>query len=240
MGRVIGSIIGSLLCAGLGVFAVVAIVMACVKRTTGWIVAGVVFLLLGIAGAGVIGVAGFKAFTDARKAQTTRKSVTSSDGWVRLQIPGSWSELPELGADASLKVGNKFAEQYLMIFTDPKSDFRGSLDSFSQLTTKRMLSKLADSSASGPTPLTINGFPAVRVRLEGTANSVRVVYLHTSVETPDGFHQILQWTLPSREKIAFPIFEEVASTFNLARPASVEPSSQPAVAPAIKGKRETF
>ncbi len=240
MGRMVGSIIGSLLCAGLGLFAVIAIIMACVKRTTGWIVAGVISVLLGLGGVGVIGVAGFKAFTDARKAQTMSKSVTSNDGWVRLQIPGSWNDLPELGADASLKVGNKFAEQYLMIFTDPKSDFRGTLDSFSQLTTKRMLSKLGDASASAPTSLTINGFRAVRVRMEGTANSVRVVYLHTSVETPDGFHQILQWTLPSREKTAFPVFEEVASTFNLARPAAGDLSSKPSVAPAIKGKRETF
>jgi hypothetical protein len=214
--------------------------MACVKRTTGWIVTGVIFVLLGLAGVGVIGIAAFKGFTDAKKAQTTRRTVTSSDGWVSLQVPGSWSDLPELGADASLKMGNKFAEQYLLLLTDPKSDFRGSLESFSELTAKRMLSKLTDSSASPPTPLTINGFRAMRVRLEGSTANVHVVYLRTCIETPDGFHQILQWTLPSREKTAFPIFEEVASTFNLARPATAAPSSTPAIAPAIKGKRETF
>ena len=50
-------------------------------------------------------------------------------------------------------------------------------------------------------------------RICGTANSLGLVYLHTSVELPDSYCQILCWTLKSKESTAFPIFEKVIPTF---------------------------
>jgi hypothetical protein len=217
MGRTVGMVIGFLLVIGFPVLAVVSIILACVKRTAGWVVAACIFSLMAMVMGGFFAVGVYNGFQRASKGQSVTKRVTSDDGWISLEVPSSWSNLPEIGKDSPLKMGNKFAEQYLMVFTDPRVDFRGTLPEFSKLTTGRMVTKLQDASASEPQSLTINGFPALRVRVEGTAGSVHVCYHHTSVETPDGMHQILQWTLASREAKAFPVFEKVAESFQVVK-----------------------
>jgi hypothetical protein len=50
---------------------------------------------------------------------------------------------------------------------------------------------------SGPMDLTIGGRHAVQVELEGAADGVRIVYVHTSIEGSEGFVEVIAWTLPS-------------------------------------------
>src|SRR5688572_27505182 len=76
-----------LLMAGVMVMGVVSIIMAFIRRTTGWIVAAIILGLLG-AGSLVVGVvfAG-RGFGQAIAQQSNPKTVVSDDGWVRLEIP---------------------------------------------------------------------------------------------------------------------------------------------------------
>lgn len=43
-----------------------------------------------------------------------------------MNVPGTWTKLPELNKQASLQVGNKRNEVYLIVITDTKAD----LDNF--------------------------------------------------------------------------------------------------------------
>lgn len=224
-----GSIISGLVCMGVGVFALIAIIVACIKRTKGWIITASIFVLLGLGSIVVVGAFAVRQVSQLAKAKNERVAVTSNDGWVRLKVPGSWHDMPSLNAGASIRYANPIAEEYITVFSDARSDFRGSLQDFVETVTTRMEQNLEGADLGEPKSLTINGFPAIQVRLSGTASKVPVVYLHTSVETPDGFHQLVQWTLPSKEGTAFPVFMEVANSFELARPATS--SSTP---PALK------
>src|SRR5437762_13824102 len=51
---------------------------------------------------------------------TERKEIASDDGKIKITVPGLWAKLPELNKRASLQVGNKSEEVYLMMMTDSK------------------------------------------------------------------------------------------------------------------------
>jgi len=229
MGKAFGIVIGGLLCFLGPLLAIAAIVFACIKRTKGWIITAVVICLLGVAGVGILFVNGVKQAWAEVKSGGSFKTVESKDGWVSLSVPSSWRQLDELHADAIVKVGNKFAEEYLVVLSDLRSDYAGTFEEFAKFTTTRMRDNLTDGTMTPPQPLTINGHRAQRTTIEGTAEKTRVCYLHTSIETPDGFHQILQWTLPSKKDKAFPKFEKVDVSFKVVKPRAPVEASKPKV-----------
>jgi uncharacterized protein DUF4190 len=71
-----------------------------------------------------------------QRLSTERREVASDDVKIRVTVPGTWTKLPELhkfatanpsvGGHASLQVGNKSKEVYLIVVTDAKTD----LDNF--------------------------------------------------------------------------------------------------------------
>jgi hypothetical protein len=61
-----------------------------------------------------------------QRLSTERKEIASDDGKIKVTVPGTWTKLPELNKQASLQVGNKSKEVYLIVITDTKAD----LDNF--------------------------------------------------------------------------------------------------------------
>jgi hypothetical protein len=134
-GYAVGAIVGVLLMLGVIGMGIVSIIMAFVRRTTGWIVAAIILSLLGAGGVLTGVVLAARGFGKAIAQQSKSKTVDSDDGWVRLEIPGTWSTVPELHDDASLKVGNKFREEYAVVLSEDKTDFDGTLDDYAKIAT---------------------------------------------------------------------------------------------------------
>ena len=134
-----------------------------------------------------------------QRLSTERKEIASDDGEKKVIIPGTRTKLPELNKQASLQVGNKRNEVYLMVITDAKTDLDNfTLEKHHQQTRDRMLQKMKSASAIEPISLTIDGHPALQDELSGTESGTNVVFLHTTVDDGDHFQQILAWTLKSR------------------------------------------
>jgi hypothetical protein len=113
---------------------------------------------------------------------TERKEM--ADGKIKIRVPGTWTKLPELNKQATLQVGDKSKEMYLIVITDAKADLGDfTLEKHHQLTRDRMLQKLKNASATEPVPLTIDGHPALQDQLSGTEKGTNVVFLHTTVTT---------------------------------------------------------
>src|SRR4030095_7295432 len=55
-----------------------------------------------------------------------RREIASDDRKIKVTVPGTWTKMPELNKQASLQVGNKSKEVYLIAITDAKTD----LDNF--------------------------------------------------------------------------------------------------------------
>lgn len=198
---------------------VVSIIMAFIRRTTGWIVAAIAFSVLGAGGllAGV--VLAVRGFSQVIAQQSKPKAAVSDDGWVRLQVPGSWDTLSELHDEASLKVGNRLREEYAIVISERKAGTGSTLDDFAKVATDVVHKNLGASAKIGPIEnVTAGAFAARRCRIEGTVDNLRAIYLHYSVETPEGFHQLIMWTLPEKEPVAWPAFERLARTFEVVTP----------------------
>jgi hypothetical protein len=149
-----------------------------------------------------------------QRLSTERKEIASDDGKIKVTVPGTWTKLPELNKQASLQVGNKSKEVYLIVITDTKVDLDNfTLEKHHQQTRDRMLQKMKNASATKPVSLTIDGHPVLQDELSGTEKGTNVVFLHTTVDDGDQFQQILAWTLKSRWQKQNELLREVTASF---------------------------
>src|SRR5213594_1759056 len=89
------------------------------------------------------------------RLSTERKEIASDDGKIKVTVPGTWTKLPELNKQASLQVGNKSTQMYLIVITDTKADLDNfTLEKHHQQTRDRMLQKMKNASDTEPVPLT--------------------------------------------------------------------------------------
>jgi hypothetical protein len=143
-----------------------------------------------------------------------RKEISSEDGNIKATVSGMWVKMPELNKEATLQVGYKRKEMYLIVLSEAKSDSQNlTLENHHQITRDRMLQKMKNASASEPVRLTIDGHPAMQDELSGTENGINVVFLHTTVDDGDHFQQILAWTLKSRWEQQNELLREITRTF---------------------------
>jgi hypothetical protein len=149
-----------------------------------------------------------------QRLSTERREIASDDGKIKVNVPGTWTKLPELNKQASLQVGNKSKEVYLIVITDTKTDLDNfTLEKDHQQVRDRMLQKMKNASGTQPVSLTIDGHPALQDELTGTEKGTNVVFLHTTVDDGDHFQQILAWTLKSRWQKQNELLREVTASF---------------------------
>jgi hypothetical protein len=123
-----------------------------------------------------------------QRLSTERKEIASDDGKRKVTVPGTWTKLAELNKQASLQVGNKSKEVYLVVITDTKADLENfTLEKHHQQTRDRILQKIKNASATEPVSLTIDDHPALQYELTGTEKGTNVVFLHTTVDDGDHF-----------------------------------------------------
>src|SRR6266436_8714343 len=97
------------------------------------------------------------------RLSTERQEIASDDGKIKVTVPGLWTKLPELNKKATLQVGDKSKETYLIVFSDAKADFPNlTLEKHHQITRDRMLQKMKNASATEPVSLTIDDHPALQ------------------------------------------------------------------------------
>ena len=144
-----------------------------------------------------------------------KQEIASDDGKIKVTVSGMWTKLPELNKQATLQVGYKSKEMYLIVITDTKAAVGDlTLEQHHQLTRDRMLQKLKNASASESVSLTIDSHPAVQDELSGTKDGTNVVFLHTTVDDSDHFQQILAWTLKSRWQQQNKLLREITRSFH--------------------------
>jgi hypothetical protein len=181
---------------------------------TAGLILGYIALVLGVMGIPLL-ISMIKSDRERlQRLSTERKEIVSDVGKMSVIIPGTWTKLPELNKQASLQVGNKSKEVYLIVITDAKTDLDGfTLEKHHQQTRDRMLQTMKNVSATEPVSLRIDDHPALQDELTGTENGTNVVFLHTTVDDGDHFQQILAWTLKSRWQKQNQLLREVTRSF---------------------------
>ena len=181
---------------------------------TGGLVLGYIALVLGIMGIPLL-VSMIQSDRERlQRLSTERKEIASDDGKIKVTVLGTWTKLPELNKQASLQVGDKSKQMYLIVITDAKADFDNlTLEKHHDLTRDRMFQKMKNASATQPVSLTIDGHLALQDEISGTEKGTNVVFLHTTVDDGDYLQQILAWTLKSRWQQQNQLLREITGTF---------------------------
>jgi hypothetical protein len=175
-----------------------------------WTVAGLIvwgsLVSLGIAGAQLAPEPGEEALT---------KTLVSDDARLSIRVPSSWVESDRLFKGASLQAEHEFEELYVVLVMNEAVDLDPSvgLQAFARLTREGILDSLENGRVNrGPVDLTIGGRQPVQVELEGAADGVRIVYVHTSIEVPEGFVEVIAWTLPSLIDETRPLLQTISGS----------------------------
>jgi len=149
--------------------------------------------------------------------------ITSPDGLTRMNLPSGWKQekAQELHDQAELQASDRANEMYVIVMSESKEDFRDmTVDKHSQSTRSALIERLESPEVSDPKPVTVSGLGGVQYEIRGGVDNLNIVYLHTTVESPTHFHQILAWTLKSRFDKNRGALDAVTHSFKEVAPAS--------------------
>lgn len=149
------------------------------------------------------------------KRQPATKVITSYDGGFQVTVPGGWKPDNTLHEEAELEVAHHGAKMYAVVLAESKEDFHEmTLQGHSDLTRGGLKENVTVEKETGPSSLIIDGHPALQYEIQAVVDNTKIVYLHTTVESPTHFYQILTWTIPSRYKKDPETIKKVATTFH--------------------------
>lgn len=219
IGMVIGAIIGILLLLGIPVLFIISVIKAIKQKTRGWIIisitTGVLSLIpLGIFSYGVYkGINKLDNYTNEKAKIPENREIVSLDSLCQITIPEHWILLENLHDEASMQVGNLLSEEYLIILSDHKMDFNGSLEDHVDVTLSTLVSNIENVNIEASEKTVINGFQAIKHKVTGSVDRTTIVYLQTTIEGNNAFYQIIAWTLPSKADKSMEVFNNTILTF---------------------------
>lgn len=140
--------------------------------------------------------------------------ITSSDGKSQITAPTTWKTTTDLNDKAELQASDTTNQMYLIVLTDSRANYsRMTLEDHSQETLGTLTRSMTSSTKIGPTRLTVNGNPAIQYEVRGEIKGLNVVYLHTTVQTTDNFHQIVAWTLQTTYDSKKDTLQDIVQSF---------------------------
>ncbi|HKY63611.1 MAG TPA: hypothetical protein VJR29_09345 [bacterium] len=132
------------------------------------------------------------------KGPATRK-IVSADGHFEITVPGGWKEEKSLNDSADLQASHRPSEMYIVVLSEPKADLdEMTLEGHSKLTRQALIDGVKKPQLSPAFAMKVGDMAALQYEIRGSMDGVNIVYLHTTAESPNYFHQILAWTVPSR------------------------------------------
>ncbi len=141
----------------------------------------------------------------------------SSAGDVKLRLPAELKPHDDLNAEASIQAADPAQEMYLLVITEPKRDLPAgvTLEKYRDAALSNITKSTKGVTPGEPIELKIQGHAAIQSTFTATVPEIepRIVYLLTTVESEQGFHQVLAWTLESLAEKNLPALKEVTASF---------------------------
>lgn len=161
----------------------------------------------------ILALAAASALTFGIHAQGSGHVVVDTDGATQITVPSTWTAL-ELNDVAEIEVGNGEESAYLIVINELKEDLFGwNLEKHSRVTLGGLLGTLAFPTVTGPKSVKVSGSPAVQYEIAGALEGQKIIYIHTTVDGPERFSQILAWTIPSRAGVVRPQLLKAIESF---------------------------
>ena len=136
----------------------------------------------------------------ATEGRSVTRTMTSDTGAISVRVPGSWRAELALNEEADIQASDSGTKSFLAVFVEPKSDFPAgtTITEFTQVARDSVIASLkGGSQPKAASHLKIKGMPAIRSHLFGAIGGQQVAYVHTAIETPTRYVQVVTWTLRS-------------------------------------------
>jgi Tfp pilus assembly protein PilE len=145
-----------------------------------------------------------------QQVAVNRQWVMAEDNLTKMRVPTSWKHHPEFTEVAGIEYANLQREQYLVVISEPKTDFTSNTDVFAynDLLQQNLRDSMENLQVKYLGEVKINGMNGLKYELRGEIDNVKIVYLQVALEGEGHFHQLLFWTLPSRWHSNLGLFEE--------------------------------
>ncbi len=152
-------------------------------------------LLFAVLGCSLVG----KIKEGIEKSQTPQVLI-STDGKFQLTVPGNWKTETVMNDAAKLQASNRFSELYTVVIRESKEDISETvdLDYYTEIVRGNLQKAAADVVMAEPVAVSINGYNARQFEASATVQNIKAKYIYAVLETPQGFYQIITWTLTSR------------------------------------------
>ena len=126
--------------------------------------------------------------------------LTSPDGKFQLTVPDGWSKTSDLHDKADIQAANKSKAMFVIVLIENQADLARdmTLDEFTEISRKSLMSKYGSPETSEIKSVLINGNDAKQYELKGTKDTAAVDLIVSTVKSPTNYTQILAWTLPSK------------------------------------------
>lgn len=138
---------------------------------------------------------------DDKNAVVLSERMFSDDQRVSIDLPKGWKAHSSLSDDASISAAHVSGATYALVIQESKPDFepRFSLSEYTQSIISLMKNNMKNGHAADSVrKLQVNGLAAEQAMLTGAVESIKVAYVLTTIESEQGFYQVLTWTLASR------------------------------------------
>ncbi|MCB1323152.1 MAG: hypothetical protein KDK34_23040 [Leptospiraceae bacterium] len=145
---------------------------------------------------------------------TGPKSMTGDQGLISIDVPSSWSKRTDLNDDANLQAGNAFNEEYLVVISEAKADlYQMNMQRYANFMIQNLRSSVLQFAMEPAQQVEINGMKGQKYICRGVIENINVSYVVTVLESDTHFHNVMMWTMRSKEGEAFPKFDAALQTF---------------------------
>jgi hypothetical protein len=154
-----------------------------------------------------------------KEPEKTLTVLKTDDGKFQISLPDGWSKASDLNDKADLQAWNKTKAMYAIVLIENAEDLAGSmtLDKFTDITKKSLMSKYESPVASTPESVSINGSEGRQYELKGTKETTALDLLVTTVKSPNSYSQIITWTVPSKMADNKTTLKQVTESFKEAK-----------------------
>lgn len=213
-GETMGTAIGFILMLIIPAVFILSLVMLIVTKRKLWIIGLILSSLAGLALVVSVAYIAVKTYKDGATAATEitdTKVVSTDDGLLQLTIPESWKSLGNISEDATLQYGSLVGEQYCIVISEVKTDFDETytLKDYAEQCLKNVEDQASKYQRSEWLTSEVGGCSLLEVQADATIDKTKIKYHNGYLETDTHYHQIMQWTLPSKWEGSEPVFKSV-------------------------------
>lgn len=213
--KVIGGMLGCVLLIVVPALFLFTLIMALTRKTKGWVAGAIITGLISFLIVGVVIFLSVRSGLKAVKEQQEAQIFSTSDGRVTVAGAPGWRVLDLDSADASMSIGNLFAEEYLIVISELKSDFDADfgIRDFAEIASQQTIDSVENAVAGELVESMVQGLPAYQQEVSGVIEGTDVSYFNTYIEGREHFYQVLAWTLTDRKEKIFPTLRAAANSF---------------------------